>query len=292
MARRTYGCDRCGDRRPARVAAPDYRQVIADGDGVSGTDAFRDHHRLAELRRRIEPVWRQIDCLLLPTTGTTYRVAEVEADPIGLNERLGRYTNFTNLLDLAAVAIPNGFQPSGLPAGVTLLAPAFHDPLIAAIAAAFQQRAGLPLGATGMPLPAPEAPPASARLPFVSLAVVGAHLSRQPLNYELVALGAHLRQTTRTAPEYRLYALPDDRRPGLLRQPTDGAAIEVEVWDIPTGALGAFLVDVAPPLGLGTLTLADGSAVTGFLCEPHGLDIARDITEFGGWRAWRSRRDE
>jgi allophanate hydrolase len=287
LAERTAAVDAAiGVRR--ELLHPITRQIIAGGDTISGADVFRDLHRLAELRLRTQPVWREVDCLLLPTTGTIYRVAEVETDPIGRNERLGRYTNFTNLLDLAAVAVPNGFQPNGLPAGVTLLAPAFHDPLIAAIAAAFQQRAGLPLGATGMPFPTAEAPPASARFPSLPLAVVGAHLSGQPLNSELVALGARLRQTTRTAPEYRLYALPDGRRPGLLRRPADGAAIEVEVWDVPTGALGAFLAGVAPPLGLGTLILADGSAVTGFVCEPHGLDDARDITEHGGWRAWLS----
>jgi allophanate hydrolase len=291
LAERTAAIDAAiGGRRG--VLHPVTRQIIAGGDVVSGADAFRDRHRLADLRRQTEPVWREIDCLLLPTAPTIYRIAEVEADPVGLNEQLGRYTNFTNLLDLAAVAVPNGFQPNRLPAGVMLLAPAFHDPLIAAIATAFHQRAGLPLGATGAaggPAPTEEAARAPVSFPYVPVAVAGAHLSGQPLNGELVALGARLRRTTQTAPEDRLYVLPDGKRPGLLRLPGDGAAIEVEVWDIPSGAVGKFLAGIAPPLGLGTLTLADGSAVTGFVAEPYALQDALDITEYGGWRAWRSR---
>jgi allophanate hydrolase len=259
------------------------RRVIAGGQAVSGVDAFRDRHRLAEFRQQTLPAWKHIDLLLLPTTGTIYRIAEIEADPLVLNERLGRYTNFTNLLDLAAIAIPNGFRPDGMPAGVMLLAPAFHDPLIAAVAAAFHAEAGLKPGAgeTGAP---PFTAPAG--FPYLPVAVVGAHLSGQPLNGELVALGARLRRTTRTAPEYRLYALPDGRRPGLVRMPGDGAAIEVEVWDMPSAVLGAFLADIAPPLGLGPLTLADGTQVIGFLCESCAVEGARDITAFGGWRAW------
>jgi allophanate hydrolase len=263
------------------------RRVIAGGDAVSGVAAFRDRHRLAEFRQQTQPVWKRIDLLLLPTAGTIYRIAEIEADPIGLNERLGRYTNFTNLLDLAAVAVPGGFRRDGMPVGVTLLGPAFHDPLLAAIGAAFHAASGLPLGTGSAPVPPFEPPPVPARFPYLPLAVAGAHLSGQPLNGELAALGARLRRTTRTAPEYRLYALPDGKRPGLLHRPAEGAAIEVEVWDVPSAALGPFLAGIAPPLGLGPLTLADGAQVTGFLCESHAIAGARDITAFGGWRAWR-----
>jgi len=142
---------------------PVTRQIIAGGDPISAAAVFRDQYRLAELRQKTEPVWERIGLLLLPTTGTIYRIAEIEADPFGLNERLGHYTNFTNLLDLSAIAVPNGFQPNGLPAGVTLLAPAFHDPLIAAIAAAFQAETGLTLGATEAPLPPVELSPAADR---------------------------------------------------------------------------------------------------------------------------------
>ncbi len=269
---------------------PVTRRIIDGGAAISGADAFRDHRRLAALRQRVDPVWQRIDLLLAPTTGTIYRIAEVAADPLGLNERLGRYTGFANLLDLCAIAVPNGFQSNGLPVGVTLLAPAFHDPLIAAIAASFEAATGLPLGATGAAPPSPQAAPGATGYPYLPIAVVGAHLSGQPLNDELVALGARLRAETRTVPEYRLYALPDGKRPGLVRRPGAGAAIEVEIWDVPTQAVGALLAGIAPPLGLGTLVLADGSEVAGFLCEAHAAETAEDITAFGGWRAWRARR--
>jgi allophanate hydrolase len=287
LAERMAAIDNATDGR-RETLHPVTRQIIAGGDPITGAVAYRDWHRLAELRQRTEPVWDRIDLMLLPTTGTIYRIAEIEADPFGLNERLGRYTNFTNILDLSAIAIPNGFQENGLPAGVTLLAPAFHDPLIAGIAAASHAQTGLTLGATGAPLPRSEPPTAPPRFPYLSLAVVGAHLSGQPLNGELVALGARLRQATRTAPEYRLYALPDGKRPGLVCRPGNGAAIEVEIWDVPSGTLGAFLAGIASPLGLGTLSLEAGGTAIGFLCEAYAVEEALDITTFGGWRAWRA----
>jgi allophanate hydrolase len=273
--------------RDRAILHPVTRRIIANGDAISGAAAFRDRHRLAELRRQTEPVWRGIDVMLLPTTGTIHRIAEVEADPLGANEQLGHYTNFTNLLDLSAIAVPHGFQPNGLPAGVTLLAPAFHDPLLAALAAAFQAQAGLPLGATDTPLLPLQPPTTAAVFPYVPIAVIGAHLSGQLLNGELLALGARLRQATRTAADYRLYVLPDGRRPGLVRMPGAGGTIEVEIWDVPAAGVGALLSGIRPPLGLGTISLADGSEVSGFLCESYAVEGARDITAFGGWRAWR-----
>ena len=278
--------DATGGRRD--LLHPVTRRIVEGGAALTAADAFRDRHRLATLRRQCDAVWRRIDLLLLPTAGTIYTVAEIEADPLGRNETLGRYTNFTNLLDLSALAVPSGFQRNGLPAGVTLMAPAFHDKLLAAIGAAFQARTALPLGATGAAFPDMPPPAATARHPYLPLAVVGAHLSGQPLNDELVALGARLRRSCRTAAAYRLYALPDGRRPGLVRHPGSGVAIEIEVWDMPSTAVGAFLAGIAPPLGLGTVALDDGGEVAGFLCEAHAIDGARDISHFGGWRAWRA----
>jgi allophanate hydrolase len=271
---------------------PTLRRIIAAGDKVGGADVFAGLDRLASLRQQTQQTWRQVDLLLLPTTGTIHRIAEIEAEPVALNENLGRYTNFCNLLDLSAIAVPAGFHRDGLPFGVTLLAPTFHDPLLGAIGGALHACAGVPLGATGHPHPRahPRAhpdvgAPSGASYPFLPVAVVGAHLSGQKLNHELVALGARLRRTTRTAPEYRLYALPDGKRPGLIRRPGAGVAIEVEVWDVPSAVAGAFLATIAPPLGLGTVVLEDGGSVTGFLCEAHAVEGARDISEFGGWRA-------
>jgi allophanate hydrolase len=266
---------------------PVTRRVIESGAAITAADVFRDRERLAAARARAAAVWDAIDVLLLPTTGGIYRLADIERDPLATNEALGRYTNFVNLLDLAALAVPNGFGRDGLPAGVSLVAPAFHDPLLAAIGARLHAVSGLPLGATGAKLPRTETH-APTSFPYLSLAVVGAHLSGEPLNGELLALGARLRAATRTAGDYRLYALPDGKRPGLVRVPGSGAAIAVEIWDLPGEKIGAFLAGIAPPLGLGRLLLATGEEVAGFLCEAHATAGARDITEYGGWRQWRA----
>jgi allophanate hydrolase len=269
---------------------PALQQIIGGGKAISGDAAFAGIHRLMELRQATASVWRNIDLLLLPTTDGTYRIAEIEADPIALNAELGRYTNFCNLLDLSAIAVPAGFSGDELPFGVTLFAPAFHDALVAAVGAALHAAAGLPLGATGHKLPEPAALVRGTTFPYVPLAVVGAHLSGQPLNGELVDIGARLRRTTRTAAEYRLYALADGKRPGLVRRPGGGAAIEVEIWDVPSTAVGGFAAAIAAPLGLGKLRLEDGGEVTGFLCEACAVDEAQDISEFGSWRRWLAAR--
>ncbi len=267
---------------------PVTRQIIETGAGISGAEAFGDWYRLAELRNLAAGLWDGIDLLMVPTTATIYRIAEIEAEPVALNARLGRYTNFVNLLDLSAIAIPAGFRENGLPFGTTLVAPAFHDPLLVAVGDALHKATKLPLGATGHRQPRQEASRGAAGFPYVAVAVVGAHLSGQALNHELVALGARLRRATRTAADYRLYTLPDGKRPGLVRRPGAGMAIEVEVWDVPSAALGALVAAIAAPLGLGKVLLEDGDEVTGFLCEAHAVDAARDISEFGGWRAWRA----
>jgi allophanate hydrolase len=269
---------------------PALRRIIGGAGKISAPDVFAGHHRLAALRQATQATWREIDLLLLPTTGTTYRIAEIEADPIIFNENIGRYTNFCNLLDLSAIAVPSGFRSDGLPFGVTLFAPAFHDPLLAAIGGALHAAARLSLGATGHRHPARPPPGTPTAFPYLPIAVVGAHLSGQPLNHELTSLGARLRRATRTAAEYGLYALPDGKRPGLVRRPDAGVAIEVEVWDVPSGAVAGFIAGIVAPLGLGSIRLEDGSAVTGFLCEGHAVKTARDISEFGGWRAWLTAR--
>lgn len=272
-----------GDRWHALL--PTVRGIVAAGGAIPGTEVYSGFDRLAALRQDTREVWGQIDLLMLPTTGTIYRLAEIDEDPIALNENLGRYTNFCNLLDLSAIAVPAGFRGGGLPSGVTLFAPAFHDPLLAAIGSALQAAVGLPLGATGRPYPAAPKPANLSAHPFLPILVLGAHLSGQPLNHELVALGARLRRTVRTAPEYGLYALADGKRPGLVCRAIGGVAIEGEVWDVPAEAIGALLTTIAPPLGLGSVTLEDGSVVNGLLCEAYAVETARDITHFGGWRA-------
>ncbi len=272
--------------RSPQSILPIIRTIVEPGARLAATDVFAADEQLRRIARRIAPLWQTVDFLLLPTAGTIYRVAEVEADPIRLNTNLGRYTNFVNLLDLCGLAVPAGFRPDGLPFGVTLIAPPFAEPRLLAIGGELQQAAGLPLGATGHPLPPPRAAVApAAGLPIV---VCGAHMEGLALNHELTGLGARLLARTRTAQRYRLFALPGGppHRPGLVRTEEGGAAIEVELWDLPFAEVGAFLARVPAPLAIGTVELADGRSAKGFVCEAYAVANARDITSLGGWRAF------
>ncbi|MEN2975659.1 allophanate hydrolase [Tistrella bauzanensis] len=267
---------------------PVVRGIIEGGHAVSGVAAFRAQYRLEALRRVCDAVWADVDLVVTPTAGTTYTVAAVEADPVRLNSTLGYYTNFMNLLDYAAVAVPAGFRADGLPFGVTLFAPAMADRRLLSLGDRLHRAAGLTAGATGLDLA-----PASARGAVepgqrCDLAVVGAHMEGLPLNGELLAMGARLVARTCTAPVYRLYALDglQPPRPGLVRVADGGAAIALEVWSVPTDRLGRFVAGLRAPLGLGQVELASGDTVAGFLCEAAAVAAARDITGHGGWRAW------
>jgi allophanate hydrolase len=251
---------------------PTVRSIIQRGRAVTGVEVFDGEYRLATLRRATEGIWAEVDALLLPVTPGHPRLADVAADPIGVNSRLGTYTNFANLLDLCAVAVPAGIRADGLPFGVQFVAPAFADePLLDLAAAWCGEPVGEPAVAAGSTL----------------LAVVGAHMSGLPLNPELLALGARLHHRARTAAGYRLYRLPDNGipRPGLVRTGDGPAAgIAVEVWQLPQQAVG-LLADTTPaPLSLGRLELAGGTTVLGFLAEEYGVRDAIDITRMGGWR--------
>jgi allophanate hydrolase len=271
---------------------PVIRKVIGEAAKYSAADAFEAGYRLAALRRQTEALWESIDCLLVPTAPTIYTISEVEADPVDLNTSLGYYTNFVNLLDLCAIALPVGFRSDGLPSGVTLIAPPLRDDWLCDLGARFAQAGALPLGATGHALPAGPtagAPQPSAANICVKLAVVGAHLSGQPLNHQLTERGATLSRCCRTAPVYRLFALAGTKptKPGLIRHEA-GAAIEVEVWDLPAEQFGSFVAAIPAPLGIGTLVLEDGSEVKGFICESHAVAGARDISHFGSWKNYLS----
>jgi allophanate hydrolase len=262
------------ERKPDAVH-PVVRSIVEGGRGYSARDVFDASYRLEALRRASARVFERIDALLLPTAPTHYTIAEVLADPITLNARLGTYTNFVNLLDLAGLAIPAGLRANGLPFGITLLAPAFHDYNLLELAA----RASTPAARASAP--------ARGR---VWLAVAGAHLSGQPLNHQLVQRGARLIATTRTAAEYRLFALvTTPPKPGLVHSPGAGSAIEVEVWELGEREFGSFVAEVPPPMTIGSTRLSDGSLVKGFCCEPHALQGAEEISSHGGWRAYLSR---
>jgi allophanate hydrolase len=269
---------------------PVIRQIIEPASRRSAVEAFEAQYALQALKRETDAALAGIDVLVTPTAPTIYRVEEMLADPIRLNARLGTYTNFMNLLDMCAVAAPGGFRADGLPDGVTLCASAFRDRALLALAHRLQQALRLPLGATRIPYSDAELP-AAARdtMPIV---VCGAHMSGLPLNRQLTDLGATLALKTRTSAHYRLHALTafDPPRPGLVRDPVHGSSIEVEVWDLPAGQLGEFFGNIPAPLSLGRVELADGRRECGFLCEPHALDGAPDISALGGWRAWLAAR--
>ena len=269
------------------------RGIILGAKEKSAAETFQAFYDLAECIREARREWAKADCLLLPTAGTTYTIAGMLADPVALNTNLGAYTNFVNLMDLAALAVPAGFRPDGIPFGVTLIGRALSDGMLASVGDALHRSlSGARLGATSIPLSStpPVTVPAKPAT-SVKLAVVGAHLTGQPLNWQLVERKAKLLETTRTGSGYRLYALADTSpaKPGLVFDGTGLGGIEVEVWEMEEGAFGSFVALIPAPLGIGTVTLADGRTVKGFLCEAYATLGAEDITVFGGWRAWLGR---
>ena len=268
---------------------PVTRQIILSGARPSAVDAFAAFYELEELRRVRDHTFRRIDALVLPTIPAAYTIEQVLADPIGLNSRLGTYTNFVNLLDLCALAVPAAMHHDGTPFGVTLLALAGRDAALASIGRVFHAETGLPLGATNVAQP-PLAP--ISKLPAdgeIAVAVVGAHLSGMPLNGELKSFGARFLEKAATAADYRLFALAGTTppKPGLLRVTAGGGtAIDIEIWAMPLSEFGRFVDAVPPPLSIGTLVMADGRKVKGFLVEAEATSGARDISAFGGWRAF------
>jgi allophanate hydrolase len=263
---------------------PTTRSVLEPGLKLTAVDAFEGFYRLKALRAECESVLADIDALCVPTIPSFVSMDEIAADPIGPNSRLGTYTNFVNLLDLCGIAVPTGVRGDGRPGSATLLAAAGRDALCASLATTIE--AGR-MGATGWVRPAPPTLAAGPASGEIALAVCGAHMSGLPLNRELTERGGRLLRACRTAPAYCLHALAGGPpfRPGLVRQGW-GAAIELEIWALPTERFGDFIAGVPSPLSIGTVELEDGSSVKGFLCEGAGLAGAADITEFGGWRAY------
>jgi len=269
---------------------PVIRQIVTQAEAFSATDTFRSFYRLEALKRECEAAMAGLDLLCVPSIPTFQTLADLEADPIGPNSRLGTYTNFVNLLGLCGIAVPTGWRSDGRPASVTLLARGGQDALTSSLAARLHRDAGTTLGATGWPLPGGEDATPIAGPDEIVVAAVGAHMSGLPLNGELTRLGGRFLKAAATAAGYRLYALAGGppARPGLVRAApgTGGGAIELELWALPKTAFADFMAGIPAPLGIGRVTLADGDSVNGFICEPAGLDGATDITEFGGWRRY------
>ncbi len=271
---------------------PVVRKIIEEASRYSAADLFSGLTRLEALKKRAAGLWDRAEVLVVPTAPTIYTIKQVLAEPFLHNRRLGHYTNFVNLLDLAACAVPGSMRPDGLPFGITLIAPAGADLMLADLAQRFHHRTGLKLGALDQALPPPA--PISAGDDCVRVAVVGAHLSGLPLNHQLTERGARLERPARTAARYRLFALPGTTppKPGLVRDANKGSVIDVEVWRLPVSEYGAFVAGIPSPLGIGRIELDDGEWVQGFLCESWAVHGAEEISHLGGWRAYLASKNE
>jgi len=261
--------------------------IIRNAGKFSATDTFNAIYRKEELIREIDGLLWNIDALLVPTAPTAPTIEAVNADPVTLNSQLGTYTNFVNFADFSALAVPAGFRDDGVPFGVTLISGAWKDKELQTLACQWLNAHPTPLGAVDKKRPE-EVVTHQQAVPTIQVAVVGAHLSGMPLNTQLAERHATLLEQTTTSSNYRLYALPNTTppKPGLKRVETEGAEIIVEVWEMAASEFGSFVDLIPAPLGIGNVELADGRWVNGFVCEGYGFEGARDVTEFGGWRAF------
>ena len=281
VAERTAAAEALLTTRPATIH-PVVRAILEGGFRASAVDAFKAEYKLRALQREAEALWERIDVLLLPTAPTTYRIREVLAEPLALNSNLGLYTNFVNLLDMSAIAVPAGFRDNATGFGVTLIGPAWADRALLQLARRYEEIA-----------PMPATPPLDLEgvSPGVKLAVVGAHLAAMPLHWQLTSRDAKLVKRCKTAPAYKLYAMANTTppKPALVHVGAEGAAIEVEVYELGVEAFGSFVAEVPAPLAIGTITLDDGTEVKGFVSEPRATIGAEDVTALGGWRAYIAR---
>ncbi|WP_066532927.1 allophanate hydrolase [Erythrobacter sp. CCH5-A1] len=281
VAERTAAVAALLERSPLAID-PVVREVIAPGSTMLATELWNGIYRLAELARGAEAMWQGVDALAFPTTGTTYRVAELLEAPVALNSNLGFYTNFVNLLDMAAIAVPAGAKSNSTGFGITFIGPAHSDKALLGLAQAYLALAALP-----------PPPPLDLgdHMDTIRLAVVGAHLEGMPLHWQLTSRNASFVGAFTTAPTYRLFAMADSvpPKPALVHA-EEGAAIALEVYELDMASFGSFVAEVPPPLAIGTVTLADGSSVKGFVAEPRALKGAEDITHLGGWRAYIASR--
>ncbi len=269
---------------------PTVLEIIKNGEKYSAVDAYNAEYLKQDLTRKIQQKLADFDALIVPTAPTIYTIEQLQQNPIEYNAHLGTYTNFTNLADLSALALPAGFRADHLPFGITLIATAWHDAALVHFGKAWQNYLALKLGALDKTLPLSSATPISQH--HIRVAVVGAHLTGMPLNFQLTTRDAVHIETTKTSKNYALYALNGTvpPKPGLARQ-QDGQSIIVELWDVPTARFGEFVAEIPTPLGMGNVELEDGRWVKGFICEPYGIDDAENISHFGGWRAYIQHRN-
>jgi allophanate hydrolase len=273
----------------ADAVHPVVRDIILGGEKYSAVDAFNGQYALERFRQTTSDTWNVVDFLLLPTAPGIFRIEEVESDPVTLNSRLGVFTNFLNLLDLAGVAVPAGFREDGLPFGITFVGQTFSDHFLLALADSYLLSLRPSLGGTRLSYPDTPVAAEEIQSDRMKIAVVGAHLTGEPLNYQLTDRDARFVRTAKTAPSYQLFALPGTSppKPGLIRLGADGGvSIDLEIWELPVAQFGNFLQGVPSPLTIGTIHLTDGRAVKGFLCEEAAVQDALNISGFGGWKAY------
>ncbi|NRA42152.1 MAG: allophanate hydrolase [Pseudomonadales bacterium] len=276
------------------AALPVIQTIIGQAPAFSAVDFFNAEYQMQGYRQYAQAIFNQVDVLLTPTLPKHYTIAELDAEPILYNSHNGLYTNFVNLLDLAAIALPSGFTADGLPFGISLSAPALDDFALLALAERFCDANALPMGALARPYPKQSTAIAKAceminSDDFIDVAVCGAHLSGFPLNHQLTDRGACLIASTKTSEAYKLYALAGGPpyRPGLIRDAHNGVQIEVEVWRMPSAQFGSFVAGIPAPLGIGKVELSDQQWVCSFICEPYAIETAEDISEYGGWRSYQ-----
>ena len=273
----------------AEAVHPVVRDIILGGEKYSAVDAFNGQYALERFRQSASDTWKVADFLLLPTAPEIFRISEVECDPVALNSRLGVFTNFLNLLDLAGVAAPAGFRDDGLPFGITFVGQTFSDHSLLALADSYLLSLRPSLGGTRLPYPDTPVAAKKVNSDRMMIAVVGAHLTGEPLNYQLTDRDARFVRTAKTAPSYQLFALPgtSPAKPGLIRIGGEGGvSIDLEIWELPVAQFGSFLQGVPSPLTIGMIHLTDGRAVKGFLCEEAAVQDALNISGYGSWKAY------
>ncbi len=275
------------ERNPAAFH-PVTRTIIEAARKFDAVSYFEAAYKLSALKRETQALWSSIDIMAVPTIPRPYTIADLAEKPVEHNSSLGTYTNFVNLLDLAAIAVPSGMRADGLPSSLTLIGQAGTDGLLASVALPIQLQSHTNMGATG--IPCSSRPPAIERTVStrIEIAVIGAHLSGMPLNHEITSSGGVFVRTVQTAPAYKLFALPGTvpAKPGLLQVGEGGASIQTEIWSLDPAAFGRFVANIPAPLGIGTLTFDDGTTAKGFLVEALAVKAAKDVSSFGGWRAY------
>ena len=263
-------------RRGSAGLDPVVASIIEASAAIPAWQAFTDLDRIRRLRAETDGVWDALDALALPVVPTVVRSDDVAADPLGPNQMLGTYTSFANLFDLCASVAPVAPRDDGHPWGVQLLAPAFGDGVVAALAQDLSVAAALT---------APVVPEG-----LVGLVVAGAHLRGEMLDHQVVECGGTWTGTTRTAPRYALCLVAESPpRPGLVDSgPDEGAAIEVDVWALPPAGWSRFVAAGVPGLAVGRVELGDGRVLPGFVAAASSAASGVDLTPYGGWRAWRA----